>query len=184
MMDARRLEAELRDLPDGWIVLLETTTEKSLELSLASIRILTEKGYRGLILSANRPYRNLMGLYEKSGIAKERVFVIDCVSGRRDTPPEDAGRVVYIDGVNSLTAISYTMNQTMDRTEGKRFVFIDSITTMLMHNNHETYARFVHILLTKMRLAGINGLLVSLETETSRDIRAEIGQLCDKIIRL
>ena len=37
MIELVNINQELSDLPEGWIVLLETTAEKSLESSLASI---------------------------------------------------------------------------------------------------------------------------------------------------
>jgi len=92
--------------------------------------------------------------------------------------------VEYIENMTPLTEISYTLNNVISGGQGRRFVFIDSITTMIIYNPPLVFAKFVHNLLMRMRIANVNGFLVSLETETSRDIRAEIGQLCDKVIRL
>lgn len=39
-------------------------------------------------------------------------------------------------------------------------------------------------IITKMRANGISGLLISLENETNREVRAEIAQLCDKVIKV
>ena len=35
-----------------------------------------------------------------------------------------------------------------------------------------------------MRENNVSGLLISLEAETDREVRAEIEQLCDKIIKI
>jgi hypothetical protein len=72
----------------------------------------------------------------------------------------------------------------MDKIEGDKFIFIDSITSMLIHNESTSFARFIHGILTKMRISGASGLLISLEKETDNEIRAEIAQLCDKIVRV
>jgi KaiC/GvpD/RAD55 family RecA-like ATPase len=182
MIDVKRLDEEIAGLPEGWIVMLETPPEKSLDLSLASIKALTDKGFTGVVISANRPYKSLMSLYEKNGIDAGKVRVIDCISGKDPGNP-DGDRVVFLEGVSALTSISYALNQIIDRTQGKRFVFIDSITTMLIYNAPEIFARFTHNMLTRMRIAEVNGLLITLDTETNKEIRAEIGQLCDKIIK-
>jgi hypothetical protein len=63
-------------------------------------------------------------------------------------------------------------------------LFIDSITTMLIHNKPHVFARFIHSVLTKMRLNGTGGLLISLKDKTSREVRAEIAQLCDKVTKM
>ena len=45
-------------------------------------------------------------------------------------------------------------------------------------------AKFIHSILTKMRTNNVSGLLISLEAETDKEVRAEIAQLCDKIIKV
>ena len=90
----------------------------------------------------------------------------------------------FIDNLSALTDISLSINERINATQGKKFIFFDSLNTMLIHNKPYVFARFVHSILTKMRLNGVGGLLVSLEDNTSREIRAEIAQLCDKVIRI
>ncbi len=55
---------------------------------------------------------------------------------------------------------------------------------MLIHNKPDVLARFIHSILTKMRANGISGLLISLENDTNREVRAETAQLCDKVIKV
>ena len=38
-------------------------------------------------------------------------------------------------------------------------------------------------ILTKMRINNVSLLLISLEAETNKEIRAELTQLCDKMIK-
>jgi hypothetical protein len=53
-----------------------------------------------------------------------------------------------------------------------------------MHNKPYIFARFVHNVLTKMRLKGVGGILISLQNTSNKEIRAEIAQLCDKVIKI
>jgi hypothetical protein len=55
---------------------------------------------------------------------------------------------------------------------------------MLIHNKPEVFAQFIHGILTKLRIGGINGLLISLENETNKEVHAEIAQLCDRIVKI
>ena len=55
---------------------------------------------------------------------------------------------------------------------------------MLIYNQPDIFARFVHSILTEMRINGANGLLISLEGETNKEVSAEIAQLCDKVIKV
>ncbi len=184
MIFQQKLEDELNKLPEGWIVIIETRAEESTEVTLESLNILIQRGYRGIVISANRPYQNLIDIYNQSGIDTKKIYVVDCISKAYGVDLEDAENVVYVQNVASLTDLSVSLNKMIGEVDGKRFIFIDSITTMLIHNRPEVFVKFIHSILTKMRIHKISGLLLSLETETDTEIKAEILQLCDKVIKL
>ncbi len=184
MIDPKILEQELNGLPPGWIVLLETSPENAMEANLASIKFLTGRGYQGIILSASRPYPNLVEIYKRAGVDIDRLFFIDCLCKSQGMDLPDVDNAVFLDNVSDLSNISISIKSALDAMEGSRFVFIDSITTMLIHHDPAVFARFIHGILTRLRVLGVNGMLVSLETQTDQEVRAEIAQLCDKVIKL
>ena len=183
MSDIEKLKEMLKDLPDDYIILLETTPEKAFEMGLASVKFFSEKNDSGIIVSANRPYVNLINNYKKYDIDTSKMFILDCISKGQDAEMK-ANNVEFIDNVSSLTDISLSINEQIRNNNGKKFVFFDSIPTMLIHNKPYIFARFVHSILTKMRINGVGGVLVFIQGTNNDTIRAEIAQLCDKVIRL
>jgi hypothetical protein len=184
MNDVEKLEDELISLPDDYIVLIETTAEKAFEVSMALTKFLTNRKDSGIIVSANRPYSNLISFYNKNGIDLSKLFILDCVSKNLNGEVE-ADNVLFLENLSSLTDISLSISEHLKKVQGdKKFVFFDSVTTMLIHNNPYVFARFVHNILTRMRLSGVGGVLVSLKDKTNKEIRAEIAQLCDKVIQI
>ncbi len=176
---------EFSNLPDEWIVLAETSAEKTLGSSLSMIKYLVDdKGYVGIVVSASRPYNNLTNLYQQKGIDTNKILFIDCISKSQSVELEEAGNVVYQDAVSDLTNISLSIKTAMDKIPEKKFVFIDSITTMLIHNTSEIFDRFIHGMITKLRIKGVSGLLLSVEEETDEHIRFQIADLCDKVIKV
>ena len=184
MINTKKIKTELGDLPKGWIVLLETSAEKVLEVNLAVMKILTDKNYTGLVISANRPCKNLLSLYEKSNINTKKVMVLCAVCKSQGADAKNAENIIHLERISALTEMSISLTEAIKKTKGDRFVFIDSITTMLIHNQSNVFAVFIHSILTKMRMNMISGLLISLENETNREVRAEIAQLCDKVIKI
>ncbi len=184
MIDAKQIEGELSSLMDGWAVVLETSAENALEAGLVSIKILTGKGYNGIVLSASRPYANLLTLYRNNGIDTERILFMDCITKSQSSTPPQAGNVMYLDGLSALTNISISIDKAIKQTVGNKFIFIDSLTTLLIYNEPGVFARFIHSILTKTRINGVNSLLIYLESETNREVRAEITQLCDRVIKV
>ncbi|MBI4439842.1 hypothetical protein HY638_02630 [Candidatus Woesearchaeota archaeon] len=184
MQYTNKLEKEFGKIPEGWIVLLETDAESVLGLSLATIKLLTEKGYSGIIVSASRPCNNLLGIYAQHGIDAKRTYILDCVCKSQGIKPEAMPNVSYVENVTDLTSISIGVNDLAKKVEGKKFVFIDSVATMLIHNKPQVFAIFIHSILTKMRAKGISCLLTSIGLESEKDVMMEIAQLCDRVIKI
>jgi hypothetical protein len=183
MIDYNKLEHELSKLPQDSIVLIETSAEHAFEASMASIKLLSDKYDNGIIISASRPYINLVSNYKKNDIDINKIFILDCISKKYDDV-KDSDSVIFLENASSLTDISLSLGERIQMIDGKKFIIFDSINTMLIHNKPYIFARFIHDILTKMRLYRIGGLLISLEDKTNKDIRAEIAQLCDKVIKL
>lgn len=185
MNDIENILGELNNLPEGLVVMLETSVEKILNVSLLTIKILSDKKNDiGIIVSASRPYTNLMRLYEQKRIDAKKIFVLDCISKSQSLELEETNNVLYLESASDLTNISLAITESIQQIQGDKFVFIDSINSMLIHNKPEVFVRFIHGVLTKLRISEVSCLFVSLENETDREIRAEIAQLCDKILKI
>jgi len=183
MIDVKKLKDELSKLAQDSIVLVETSAEKSFEASMTCLKILEEKYDNGIILSVNRPYVNLVSNYKKNGIDTKKMFIIDCIS-KKHYKEMDVENVMFLESASALTDISVALGECMQRTEGKKFVLVDSTNIMLIHNKPHIFARFIHGVLTKMRLNKVGGILISLDDKTNEEVRAEIAQLCDKSIKV
>ena len=178
------LEQEFADLSDGLIMLVETSAENALQISLDSLHyLINTQDYLGIIVSASRPYTNLIQLYQKHQIDTSRILFIDSISKSEHIDIEDVGNVVFLDSVSDLTGLSLAIKGSMEKIQEKKFIFIDSISSLLIHNEPSLFARFIHGILTKMRIHQTSGLLISIEQQTDKEIRAEIAQLCDRIIK-
>jgi len=176
---------EFNNLPDEWIVLAETSAEKTLGNSLSMIKhLVDDKGYVGIVVSASRPYNNLMNLYQQKGIDTDKILFIDCISKSQSVDLTEGSNFIYQDAVSDLTNISISIKKSLDMIPVKKFVFIDSITTMLIHNSSEIFARFIHGMLTKLRIMGVSGLLISVENETDDQVISQISNLSDKVIKI
>lgn len=181
---SNKLKQELKDLPENWIVMLETSAENSLKMGIEAVKILTQKGLFAIVLSASRPCSNLLQLYKKNKIDINKIFILCCLCKSGGGPAKDINNVIHLQSVAALTEISVALNEVTKKFKGNSFFFLDSITSMLIHNPPKTLAAFVHSILVKMRLNNVNGILLAIEPETNKEIRAELIQLCDKVIKV
>ena len=65
-----------------------------------------------------------------------------------------------------------------------KFVFLDSVSTLLIYNNLETTERFVHYMINKIRNMGFFVVLISIDEEKSNKLIPILSQFCDKIIKI
>ena len=184
MIDIKNLTKELNDCPEGGIFLIETSAENILEVHLAAVKWLSDKKYTQIILSTSRPCKNLLNLYQKNNIDTNKIIMLCTVCQEKEKKEQKNSKVIHLQSSSSLTEIAISLSKCMESMKDKKFVFIDSINTLLIHNEPNTLAKFIHSILTKMRTNNVSGLLISLEAEIDKEVRAEIAQLCDKIIRV
>jgi len=184
MIDTKKLAKELKSCSEGEIFLIETTALKILEVNLAVVKWLSKKKYAQIILSTSRPYKNLLNLYKENGVDISKLIILDAVGQEKEDNKQENNNIIHIHSNSSLTEIAISLSNCIERIKSKKFIFIDSINTMLIHNEPNTLAKFIHSILTKMRINNVSGLLISLEAETDKEVRAEIAQLCDKIIEI
>ena len=88
MIDLTKLRNELTNVPDDYIILIETTAEKAFDLTLAAMKIITEKNEKSIIISANRPYSNLITNYQRNDIDTNKVFILDLISKNQNAEVE------------------------------------------------------------------------------------------------
>ncbi len=180
----KSLNQELYGVEEGQIVLLETSAERALEIGLSAMKTMTQKNKATvIILSASRPCTNLLMLYTQNNIKTDRLLILDCVCKTTPASHTELSNIIFLKDVSALTSISLAITESIKKIPGKKIVIIDSINSMIIHNQANTFSQFIHSLLTKMRLLGVGGILLSLEVETDRTVRAKIAQLCDKVVK-
>jgi len=184
MINLRKIKKELSNLPKGFTVILETRSEKALEANLAVMKLLINKNYTVIILSAIRPYSNLMNLYKNNKINTKKILVIDCVSKSKSSSSKERDNVLYVGSASDLMRISISISEAIRLTKDKKFIFIDSISSLIIHNNPIILGRFMHSIITLIREKEINGILFSLKTGINKEIRTDIIMLCDKVIKI
>ncbi len=183
-MRESRMKKEFSSLPLGSIILLETSAEKSLEATLGAIKHMTEQDYSGIVLSASRPYSNMSEHCKKNKINEKNLKFLDSVSKAAGQTGKDTDSVCYLEHPSALTSISLSLAESLRKMKGNKFVLMDSVNSMLIHNKPEIFVQFAHHLMTEMRMKNASGILLSLHNETDKKVRSELAELCDKVVQI
>ena len=184
MIDTEKLAEELNKLPRGGIVFVETSASKLLDVHLTTVKWLSKRDYTQVIVSSSIPCKKLLQLYEENDIDADKLVIVCAYPQEEEKDKKKIINFIHINSDSLFTDIAISLSDRLKLIEEKKFIFIDTINKLLIHNEPNTLARFIHSVLTKMRANDVSGLLISLESETDKETRAEIAQLCDKVIKV
>ena len=180
------LRKEIENLPDKYVVLLILNVQQYYEGILEVLKILcNEEKSPGIYITVNRPYGTLKELLRDRGIDTAKLFFIDAISQTVTQPKLVNHHVIYLPNPQSLTDMSLAMNAAAESIPGKtRFLFMDSLSTLLIYNETQTVAKFAHFLTVKMRSLNIKGVFIALRQMLDEELIFEVAQYCDKVIDL
>jgi len=182
----RELEKQLEDLPENFVVgvVMPTDNYEDTNVHLMSF-LINRKKFSGSYVAVNKPYHHVINLLKNNNIPTENIHFIDCITKGLGGKLPDDKRCVFVDSPSHLTDISVALHNFFTSSGDKnRFLYIDSLSTLTIHNNPEAVLRFVHYVTGKMRIFGFNGMMLSLHEESDKRLISELGQFCDKVIHL
>lgn len=181
-----KIEKNMKDLPDNFIIGLVVKSNNYEEVSLHLLNVLINKmGNTGSYVAINKPYENVINVLDRHKIDHNKLFFIDCITKKLGGGNLDFKNCLFLDSPENLTELGIALHEYSTLTHNKkRFLFLDSISTLGIHNDVNKVLKFIHYLTGKMRLWDINGIMITLREETDRRLIAELSQFCDKIIKV
>ncbi|MFH1751276.1 MAG: ATPase domain-containing protein [Candidatus Micrarchaeota archaeon] len=187
MADLRPLlKKELQSLPQHYIVMLVVDSGQYMGANLAALKYLMEPaGAAGIYVTFNRPYESLITILKKERLDVGRLYFLDLITNTTGKRGERTENCIFLPSPKNLTELSIALTQLIERMEQRnRFIFMDSLSTMLIYNSAGTVAQFTHFLVSKMRLWKVGMVIVSLEKETDQKLIDDLSQFCDKVITI
>ncbi len=133
----------------------------------------------GAYVTLNRPYREVSRNLQKKNISTKKLLFIDGV----EESECDEKNCLSLRGIKSLTHLSLVMSKAF-RNEEIKFVFFDSVSTLLIYNDLEATERFMHYFVNKIRNMGLLMILVLIEEDKSNKLMKIVSQFSDGNIRI
>ncbi len=177
-----KLIAGTRGVPEGKITLVVSKSENHGDAALGMLDILArQRGIGGVYLSVTQPYE----VVKASSGAKD-VYYIDCISRMAGKGvPEKSDDVFFVENPSSLEEMSLYLDRLLVKVKSeKKFIFIDSLSSLLIYNTDKSVKEFTHYMINKIRLENLTGVILSIEKREAEDIIRTISPMCDTEIRL
>lgn len=181
-----KLERELENLPHNYIVGVVMPSESYEDTNMQLLKFLiNKKNNHGGYVSISKPSHHIISLLKNKKINTDNLYFIDCITKCLGVELTKANNCVFIESPAHLTELSTVLHEYFVSNINKnRFLYIDSLSTLCIHNKSDSVLKFIHYITGKMRIFGFNGVMLSLHEETDKKLIEELGQFCDKIIHL
>jgi KaiC/GvpD/RAD55 family RecA-like ATPase len=173
-------------LSQGWVAVLQLPMEKAAEVNIESIKVLQELGYEGVYITLSKDYKELVKLFRDHKVDMARLAFVDGVSQMYGIGAVDAPNVKYISGPISLDGIVAAITDIIPMMKSeKKFVFLDSITTVLLYNSLERTLKFSEFLTTSLKRLQVAGVVTSVSKGFANDnLMRELTKMSNEVIKL
>ncbi len=166
---------------DQYVALATVDAEHYQETNIALVHYLTAvDGTPGVYVTLNKPFNTMEAIFRRNTINTDMIIFIDAVTKTTGGNIEKTNKCLFIGSPENLSDISLAMDQAVRAIPGeKKFLFFDSLSTLLIYNKPATVAKFIHFLSGKMRMWHVKGIIISLEKESDKELLSELSQFCD-----
>ena len=128
------LRDAMKGCDKGSVILLESPAEGYFEVNLESVRFLLDDGYEGVYMSFQRPFNNLVSNFERCGIDTNKLLIVDGATVFCGGALEKDPRCVEVSDNMDFSDLVKAVYNSLLRLKGeKRFVFVDSLSTMALY---------------------------------------------------
>lgn len=181
-----KIEWELKDMQEPGIILALTSAKDYNEANIDFLKYLIyTKNEPGVYLTFNKPYSTMKQIMEKENIDSRMIIFIDAITLPSGGKSDNSDRCLYLNDLRNLSDLAIIIDEAVDAIPfDKKFLFLDSLSTLLLYNNTGGVAKFVHFLTGKLRAWNLDGIFLSLELESDADFLAQLSLFCDKKINL
>lgn len=167
-----------------YVVLATVGSKKYHQTNIKIIKYLTrEENTPGIYVTLNRPFKTVKKELKENGVSTDLIIFIDA-SSKTAGETKKTKECLYLSSPENLSDISFAMDQAVKALPKKKFVFFDSLSTLLIYNQAPTVAKFIHFLASKMRTWKVKGIIISLKKESDKELIEELTQFCDTVLDL
>ena len=174
------LNKELKNIKD-FIALVVVSAKNYQKVNIEILKDLVDvKNTPGVYVTLNKPYDIINRVLEKEKIDTRMIIFIDCISRVAGSESKKVKNCLYIGSPEKLSDISVAIDQAVNALPGaEKFIFLDSLSTLLIYNREGTVARFIHFIAGKIRALKVKGVIISIEKESDKSLINDLSAFCD-----
>ena len=183
----KSLRSFIKNLKPKSVVLFIIDAEKYHEVHPLLLKIIIEeKCFAGIYITVNKPYKTLVNYLKENSIPTENIFFIDTISKFASEEVKITEDCLFIPSPSHLTDLGIALSQALEAMKHKKnkFIFLDSLSTLLIYNSFDVVAKFIHFIISRLRLLGLVGIILSIEKQIDRKMLNILIEMCDRVVEV
>jgi len=181
----KQIEREFETLGSHFMVILNTKSTRNFDAVAHSLNLNLGAGKKCVYVSVGLPYDYILKEIKKRDIKIENIFFIDCVSAMAGLDLMPCENLAFVETPAELEKINRNIDYHLKRMEeGKKFIVMDSFSTLLIYNTIDSIKEFTCFLINKMRSEKISGIFVVIDKEIPEDFACHLSENCDRVIHI
>ena len=167
---------------DGIVLLYLINAEDYAKTNLKIMKeLVNQNKLSGIYITVNRPYQQIISLLKKNNIDTSAIFFIDAVTKETGGSEVQVNNCIFLDSPTNLTDITIALHKAVELMGNKKkFIFFDTLSTLLIYNNGQTVVKFAHFLTGRMREWNTKGIIISIQKEMDEKLTSQLIQFCDE----
>ncbi|MCK5660651.1 MAG: hypothetical protein KAH86_04765 [Methanosarcinales archaeon] len=180
------IEWELKNFNKPGVILALTSAANYNRANVELLRYLIHhKKEPGVYITLNKPYTNVKNVLVEEGIDTRMILFIDAITKPSGGDAVDTGECYYIDDLKNLSDMALVIDEALLAIPfDKKFLFFDTLSTLVLYNNTGSVAQFIHFLSGKIRRWNLDAIFLSLEIESDAELLDRLTQFSDKVLKI
>ncbi len=155
------------------------------ERNAAVVRMMTDSGRPGVYISFHRPFGNIIKVLKYYGVNTDKLAFVDVATATAGEKRENHPRCIHVSKEASVDEIIRGVHKSLGKLKGKKFIFVDSLTTMTFYKPVKETLRLSKLLIEKLEKEHANYLILNVSEELAhQEFIKKIAKDVDEIIKL
>jgi KaiC/GvpD/RAD55 family RecA-like ATPase len=157
----KSLASVIKEYKKEAVIMMELPTESYFDSNSASVKLLIDEEFEGIYISFQRPFKNIYSLFNQQGISVDKLFFIDVATALGGEAQEEDSKCIHISPAIDIDELVRAIYNSIPKLKSKKkFIFIDSLTTITLYKPLSEVMRFSEFLVRTVRKNEIDSIFL------------------------
>ena len=142
-----------------------------------------ENGLKCIYITCTLPAKVVIEQLGAENIKADDLYFIDTISYLVGSAHDEKSQTIFVESPTMLEGIMLKVDTWLKKLhDGKKMVFLDSVSTLAMHNDAPLISEFLHYFVNNLRGRGIRTVILSVAGQTPDEIENILRLVCDETV--